>query len=91
MSRKAHTSSVKLPPWYSVSHICAELHVFQAEVYMEGLPFAEGLPYAEACAEEVHNFQIHKEGGGRLVTQEEEQYALDCSGLSANLSGLLSR
>lgn len=53
--------------------VCAELHVFHAEVYTEGLPFAEGLPYAEACAEEVHNFLIHKEGGGRLTTQEEEQ------------------
>ena len=49
-----------------------------AELYTEELPFADGSSLSshadlDPCPEEVHSFFIHKEGGGRLDTQVEQQ------------------
>ena len=65
--------------------LCTGLHVYAAEVYTEGLPAGEGVPYTEACAQEIHNFLIQKESGGRIATREEQQYALICT---SNMFGI---
>ena len=47
--------------------------MFAAEVYTEEAPFASGLGYSEAGAEEVHNFLLQRDGGGRIVSREDQQ------------------
>lgn len=57
----------------------AELHVHSAEVHTEELPYhpdmLESSVYEDMTphAEEIHSFLIHKEGGGCLATQAEQQ------------------
>ncbi|KAK9795582.1 hypothetical protein WJX73_008570 [Symbiochloris irregularis] len=56
------------------------LHVHSAEVHTEELPYHPDVEPSEDMnphAEEIHSFFIHKEGGGCLATQAEQQVVYD--------------